>query len=63
MSVSFDKSYVPATNALDVRQNVLRNTYWLLALTMIPTVLGAILGVMFHIPVPRGFIGFAVSWA
>jgi FtsH-binding integral membrane protein len=33
---------------------------------MIPTVLGAALGVMFHIPVPRGIFGFvlflAVSW-
>lgn len=50
----------------EVRHRVLRNTYWLLALSMIPTVLGAALGVMFHIPVPRGIFGFvlflAVSW-
>ncbi|RSZ59074.1 BAX inhibitor (BI)-1/YccA family protein [Massilia atriviolacea] len=50
----------------EVRHRVLRNTYWLLALSMIPTVLGAALGVMFHIPVPRGIFGFvlflAMSW-
>jgi modulator of FtsH protease len=40
-----------------VRHNVLRNTYWLLALSMIPTVLGAALGVMMHVPMPRGFLG------
>src|SRR5579872_4614340 len=32
-------------DALDVRHRVLRNTYWLLALSMIPTILGAWLGV------------------
>jgi modulator of FtsH protease len=29
----------------DQQKNVLRNTYWLLALSMVPTVLGARLGV------------------
>ena len=33
------------TAALDQRNKVLRNTYWLLALSLIPTVLGAWLGV------------------
>ena len=33
------------TITADTRQRVLRNTYWLLALSMIPTVLGAWLGV------------------
>ena len=33
------------TSALEQRNKVLRNTYWLLALSMIPTVLGAWLGV------------------
>ncbi|MGI4848274.1 MAG: Bax inhibitor-1/YccA family protein [Janthinobacterium lividum] len=33
--------------SLAVRNRVLRNTYWLLALSMIPTVLGAWLGVQF----------------
>jgi len=39
------------------RNKVLRNTYWLLALSMIPTVLGAALGVAFGFPMPRGFLG------
>jgi len=34
----------PATLAAE-RNRVLRNTYWLLALSMIPTVLGAWIGV------------------
>ncbi|ATQ76067.1 hypothetical protein CR152_17135 [Massilia violaceinigra] len=50
----------------EVRHRVLRNTYWLLALSMIPTVLGAVIGVMFNLPVPRGLLGFglflALSW-
>ncbi len=66
MSVSFDKQYVPAMPADDARHRVLRNTYWLLALSMIPTVLGALMGVMFNIPVPGGIIGFvaflAIAW-
>ncbi len=40
---TIDLGYAPATAA--DRNRVLRNTYWLLALTMIPTVLGAWLGV------------------
>ena len=34
-----------ATTSLEERNRVLRNTYWLLALSMIPTVLGAWIGV------------------
>ena len=34
-----------ATTSLEQRNRVLRNTYWLLALSMIPTVLGAWIGV------------------
>jgi len=37
-----------------VRNRVLRNTYWLLALSMIPTVLGAWLGVQFHFSLSAG---------
>lgn len=66
MSVSFDKQYTPAMPASDARQRVLRNTYWLLALSMIPTVLGATIGVMFNVPIPGGFFGFilflAMAW-
>ena len=36
------------STTLGLAQNrVLRNTYWLLALTMIPTVIGAVVGVNF----------------
>ena len=49
-------SAVATDNAL-IRNRVLRNTYWLLALSMIPTVLGAAMGVMFGVPIPRGFMG------
>lgn len=61
-----DKQYVPARSSQDVRHKVLRNTYWLLALSMIPTVLGAAAGVMFNLPIPTGFMGFilflALAW-
>lgn len=40
-----------------VRNSVLRNTYWLLGLTMLPTVLGAYLGVTFGLPAISG-LGF-----
>lgn len=39
------QTYGTSGEALVVRNRVLRNTYWLLALSMIPTVLGAWLGV------------------
>jgi len=38
-----------ATGSLLARNAVLRNTYWLLALSMIPTVLGAWAGVAFNV--------------
>ena len=37
--------YTGAGTAVEQRNRVLRNTYWLLALSMIPTVLGAWIGV------------------
>lgn len=40
-----------------VRHNVLRNTYWLLALSMIPTVLGAFIGVLAQVPIMGGGMG------
>jgi modulator of FtsH protease len=36
-------AYAPASSEV-VRNRVLRNTYWLLALSMVPTVLGALVG-------------------
>ncbi len=40
-----DGGYVGAVGSVDQRNRVLRNTYWLLALSMLPTVLGAWVGV------------------
>ncbi|HVZ44406.1 MAG TPA: Bax inhibitor-1/YccA family protein [Ramlibacter sp.] len=37
--------YYDVASSADVRNRVLRNTYWLLALSLVPTVLGAWLGV------------------
>ena len=37
-----------SSDMLAVRHRVLRNTYWLLALSMIPTVMGAWLGLQIH---------------
>lgn len=42
------QSYVIDNDYQLVRHRVLRNTYWLLALSMIPTILGAWLGVQFN---------------
>jgi modulator of FtsH protease len=38
-------SYAGGVTSVDQRERVLRNTYWLLALSMVPTVLGAWIGV------------------
>jgi len=53
-----------------VQHNVLRNTYWLLALSMIPTVLGAALGMALHLPLTGGIMmivflagAFGFIWA
>ncbi|HEX8614887.1 MAG TPA: Bax inhibitor-1/YccA family protein [Telluria sp.] len=62
MSISL-QDYDLAGSSQAVRHRVLRNTYWLLALSMIPTVFGAALGVMFHLPVPRGILGFVLFLA
>ncbi|MGE1003602.1 Bax inhibitor-1/YccA family protein [Ralstonia pseudosolanacearum] len=48
--------------ALAVRNRVLRNTYWLLALSMIPTILGAWIGVAtgFNLMAGRPLMGFLI---
>ena len=48
MSQNLQHSIEFGNNATVFRHRVLRNTYWLLALSMIPTVLGAWLGVQMH---------------
>ena len=46
-----------------VRHRVLRNTYWLLALSMIPTVFGAFIGVQTGLALPGGIFGFVIFMA
>jgi modulator of FtsH protease len=48
-----------------VRNRVLRNTYWLLAISMVPTILGAWLGVKMNFSLLQGspFIGFMIFMA
>jgi modulator of FtsH protease len=54
-------SYDLASNQA-VRHRVLRNTYWLLALSMLPTVLGAFIGVQMRFALGGG-LGFLVFMA
>ncbi|MFC0169670.1 Bax inhibitor-1/YccA family protein [Pseudoduganella danionis] len=49
------------------QHKVLRNTYWLLALSMVPTIFGAALGVSLHLPLGGGlmallFLGIAFGF-
>jgi modulator of FtsH protease len=62
MIPSLQKTY-DASSIRTTRHRVLRNTYWLLALSMIPTVLGAVVGVQFALPVLRGGIGLLMFFA
>ncbi|WP_457356219.1 Bax inhibitor-1/YccA family protein [Roseateles sp. P5_D6] len=56
MNDSLQTSYGYAGNGLAVdRQRVLRNTYWLLALSLVPTVLGAWIGVSTGFMAKMGF--------
>jgi len=48
MNQHLDTTFGHASTSVAARNRVLRNTYWLLALSMIPTVLGAWLGVQMH---------------
>ena len=62
MIPSLQKNYsIPATGA--ARNRVLRNTYWLLALSMVPTVIGAYFGVQLALPIFSGGIGILLFLA
>jgi len=60
MDQNLQQTYSAPSEVLVVRNRVLRNTYWLLAISMIPTVFGAWLGVQFKFSFFQGspFIGF-----
>lgn len=55
---TYDTSAIRAS-----RHRVLRNTYWLLALSMIPTVLGAFIGIQARLPIMAGGLGFLLFFA
>ncbi len=59
MNSNLQQTYDQSSDILVVRHRVLRNTYWLLALSMIPTILGSWLGVQLHFALPGGpLLGF-----
>ena len=63
MNQHIQPSYNLAGDTQLVRHRVLRNTYWLLALSMIPTVFGAFVGVQMNLPMPSGFMGMIMFLA
>ncbi|HZV67581.1 MAG TPA: Bax inhibitor-1 family protein [Telluria sp.] len=63
MTPIIQNSYDIAGGSQAVRHRVLRNTYWLLALSMIPTVLGAFVGVQMHMALPAGGLGMLLFLA
>jgi modulator of FtsH protease len=63
MIPTMQQGYGYAVDSQAVRHRVLRNTYWLLALSMIPTVLGAFIGVTMQVPIPSGMMGFVLFMA
>jgi FtsH-binding integral membrane protein len=52
-----EKTYQYAGGRAVTQNRVVRNTYWLLSLSMIPTVLGAAAGMTLGVPMPGGFLG------
>lgn len=65
MEQNLQQTYSGSAGSVRAGNRVLRNTYWLLALTMVPTVLGAWLGVQFQFSFFAGspLIGFIAFMA
>ena len=65
MNQPFQSAYETVSDVPAARHRLLRNTYWLLALSMIPTVLGAWLGLQVHFALFSGspMIGFIAFMA
>ena len=65
MNQPFQTEYETSGELISVRHRVLRNTYWLLAISMIPTVLGAWIGVQMNFSFMSGspFLGFLAFMA
>ena len=63
MTPSMQNTFGRSASSQAVRNKVLRNTYMLLAISMIPTVLGAFIGVSLALPMFSGFMGFMIFMA
>ncbi len=65
MNQNLQQTYSGSADSAILRNRVLRNTYWLLALSMVPTILGAWLGVQMNFSFLPGspFIGFIAFMA
>lgn len=63
MNQNMNRTFDLSGGMQQVRHQVLRNTYWLLALSMIPTVMGAFVGVQLHLPMLHGGMGFIIFMA
>jgi FtsH-binding integral membrane protein len=65
MDTRMQPTYAGTAGAALARHRVLRNTYWLLAISMVPTIFGAWLGVQFNFSLFSGspFIGFIAFMA
>ncbi len=66
MERQIHQTYTGQAGGLSISRNrVLRNTYWLLAISMVPTILGAWLGVQMNFSFLQGspFIGFMIFMA
>jgi modulator of FtsH protease len=65
MNQPIQTAYETSGELISVRHRVLRNTYWLLAISMIPTVLGAWMGVQMNFSFMSGspFLGFLAFMA
>lgn len=63
MNQNIQPTYDMTGGMQQVRHRVLRNTYWLLALSMIPTVFGAFIGVQMQLPMLGGGMGMLLFMA
>ena len=65
MNQNLQSRYAPSGTAVSASHRVLRNTYWLLALSMLPTIAGAWVGVQFNFNFFGGspMIGFMIFMA
>lgn len=62
MNYNYQQQYAGAAPSAEMRQQVLRNTYLLLAMSMIPTGIGALIGVSVA-PMFTGWMGLIIAMA